>query len=219
MESNYEKQVYMARELFKQYDRKTMIRKFELEHDEEYLYLQLLDQKYRVRLETGEVERQRADAGEQSHQEERETQGAYEPCIDYRAVMTIYDVLCCSGEHPVRSGVWCPLHALQVTMSSPSADLSTAKCARLFAGKPEKLAEVCRRIGGVQPQLRAGADVCWEFSVFPFFPVQLRFWDRDEEFDAKIQLLWDHNSLDFMHFETLYYVMGILMQRLEDMDQ
>lgn len=46
MESNYEKQVYMARELFLNYGQEAMIRRFQLKYDEEYLYMKLLDQEY-----------------------------------------------------------------------------------------------------------------------------------------------------------------------------
>ena len=35
-----------------------------------------------------------------------------------------------------------------------------------------------------------------------------------EEFAPKIMILWDRKALDFMHFETLYYVIGLLLQRL-----
>lgn len=203
MESNYEKQVYTARKLFLQYDSAKMAERFGLLQDAEYLYLPLLDEAYRISKTTGEIGRQEAD-------------GSYAPCMDYNVVMTICDVLCCSKERPALLGEWCPLYALQVTMSSPSPELSTAGCARLFAGKAGALQRICETIGGTRPEISAGADVCWQFAVFPFFPVQLRFWDLDEEFDAKIQLLWDRNALDFMHFETLYYVMGHLMKRLEE---
>lgn len=52
--------------------------------------------------------------------------------------------------------------------------------------------------------------------MFSFFPVAFRFWEGDEEFSPVITLLWDKNSLDFMHFETLYYVMNHLLERLKE---
>lgn len=30
-------------------------------------------------------------------------------------------------------------------------------------------------------------------------------------------ILWDKKALDFMHFETLYYVIGLLLQRLAEL--
>ena len=58
------------------------------------------------------------------------------------------------------------------------------------------------------------ADVCSKIPILPFFPVIFQFWEGDEEFAPKIMILWDRKALDFMHFETLYYVIGLLLQRL-----
>lgn len=200
MESNYEKQVYRAREIFLAYRQDTMIRKFQLEHDEEYLYMKLLDQEYRISRKNGEVERQE--------------NGQTAVCLDYQVVMTLYDVLCCSGEHPELSGEWCPLASLQVTQSSPRASRFTARYAAEFSGKVRELEEACGKLGGERQSVPASADVCYKIQIFPFFPVIFQFWDGDEEFAPKIMILWDQKSLDFMHFETLYYVMLHFLDRL-----
>ena len=39
---NYEKQVYIGRELFLKYDQDKLIKKYGLKHDEEYLYLKYI---------------------------------------------------------------------------------------------------------------------------------------------------------------------------------
>ena len=41
-----------------------------------------------------------------------------------------------------------------------------------------------------------------------------RFSESDEDFDAEIQFLWDENTLQYMHFETLWYVMSHIVRRL-----
>ena len=237
MESNYEKQVYIARDLFLKYDQQEMIRKFDLKHDQDYFYLDMLDQEYRISRTDGRIEVQRGMSGERASEEIQSEEimpeailpeemqlevissevtpaDIFEECLDYQAVMTICDVLCCSDALPTLAHEWCPLYSLQVTMSSPNDTTFTRKYAQRFSGRTEQLKKACQRIGGTQPQVRAGADVCWQFDFFPFFPVQMRFWDGDEEFEPKVQLLWDRNSLKFMHFETTYYAMGYLMERL-----
>ena len=55
--------------------------------------------------------------------------------------------------------------------------------------------------------------------MFPFLPVQLRFWDADEEFPAQLRFLWDRNTLKFLHFETVYYVIGHLLGKLAAEDE
>lgn len=44
-------------------------------------------------------------------------------------------------------------------------------------------------------------------------PVVLQFWDADDEFDAALKIMWDTNTLDFMHFETTFYAANHLLQR------
>ena len=213
MESNYEKQVLMARKLFLNYDQEKMIRKFHLDSDEQWIYLEFLNRIYRISRRTGEIFLSRCLSGDKHGGEDSKNSV---PCMDYQIVMTLYDVLCYSAGIPVLSREWCPIYALQVTMSSPGTDTFTGKYAKLFSGDTERLRCACEKLGGEQPGIVARADVCWQFRVFPFFSVQLRFWDGDDEFEPKLQLLWDRNSLDFMHFETLYYVQGHLMERLKE---
>lgn len=197
MSDNYIRQVLHSRELFLRYDQETMIRKFQLSADESYLYLPFLDRTYRICRKTGRID----------------TDGV--ECLDYNIAMTIYDILCCSKTAPVLAHQWCSLGSLQVTPSSPSDQTFLKKYETAFAGKADLLKDICAKIGGTSPHLTAGADVCWEFQLFPFLPVQFRFWEPDDEFPAQIKLLWDKNTLDFMHFETVYYAMHALMKTLE----
>ena len=53
-QSNYEKMKNSMAEVFLQYDQDNMIRKFQLEHDERYLYIRCLERPYRVSRETGQ---------------------------------------------------------------------------------------------------------------------------------------------------------------------
>ena len=48
------------------------------------------------------------------------------------------------------------------------------------------------------------------------FPVCLRFYDADEEFPASLQFLWDATALDFLYYETLWYVMDELTEELTE---
>lgn len=202
MQTNYDKQVQIAQDLFLKYDQDELIKKYDLEHDTDYLYLVFLGDMCRISRKSGEIEVNDKAAG------------AFVPCSDYNVVMTLYDVLCYPQGTPALADEWRPLEGLQVTMSSPSADVFNQKYADAFAGNIDRLLHACQKIGGMQPRISAGADVCWQFEIFPFFPLQFRFWDQDDEFPAQIRLLWDRNSLKFMHFETLYYAMGHLMHKL-----
>lgn len=215
MMTNYDKQVYMARDLFLNYDQEEMIRKFYLDADETWIRIRMLDRMYRVSRKSGVIEYQNEIKDTACGENQNMTE--YVECCDYQIVMIIYDVLCYAKQKPVLAQQWCPVYGLQRTMSSPSADIFTKRYAEQFSGKCEQLRKACEKIGGKQPENRAGADVCWQLPAFSFLPVQFRFWDGDDEFQPKIQLLWDKNTLDYIHFETTYYVQGHLLERLAEL--
>ena len=59
-------------------------------------------------------------------------------------------------------------------------------------------------------------DVSSILPVFDFLPVMLQFWDADEEFDAVLKFMWDYNTMDFMHFETIAFATMHLIERLKE---
>ena len=199
---NYEKQVYIGRELFLQHDQDKLIEKYALKHNEEYLYLQYIGTEYRISRIDGAIE--------------YVADGEWKDCKEYTIVMTIYDFLCCSGKEilPSLTGQWQPVGRFVTAGSSPSTDLFVEKYARAFSGKVEEVKQACICLGGKQMERLAGADLTFEMPVFQDFSVLFQFWDGDEEFQPKILLLWDKVSLSYLHFETTYYLQGDLLKAI-----
>jgi len=50
--------------------------------------------------------------------------------------------------------------------------------------------------------------------IFPDLSMQLKFYFADEEFPPSLTFLWDKNILDFVRYETVYYIAGVLRDRL-----
>ena len=187
---NYEKQIYIGRELFLQHDQDKLIEKYGLTHNEEYLYLKYVGTEYRINRRDGAIE--------------YVADGEWKDCKEYTMVMTIYDFLCCSGQEilPPLTGQWQPVGRFVTAGSSPSTDSFVEKYARAFSGKVEEVKQACICLGGKQMERLAGADLTFEMPVFQDFSVLFQFWDGDEEFQPKILLLWDKVSLSYLHFET-----------------
>jgi hypothetical protein len=60
---------------------------------------------------------------------------------------------------------------------------------RHFAGNPEALTRAAKSLGG---ELVPGmADRAWRFAALPRVPVALLWWDADDEFPARAELLFD----------------------------
>ena len=57
-------------------------------------------------------------------------------------------------------------------------------------------------------------DIGYEIPVFSFFSLRLRFYRADEEFPAKLSILFDAHTLQYMHYETTYYVVNCLMRAI-----
>lgn len=203
-ESNYEIMKRKMQGHFLEFDQNTMIRRFGLRHDPEYLYITFVGRIYRIGRSTGKVE-----------WSENGFAGVHE--AEYNDAMTIFDVLCCSREECRLSGEFVPVNSLPgVVAGARSGDGMFGDFAKLFDADPEGLRTACRRLGGVS----AGkADVGYELKLFDFLPVRLNFWTADDEFPAELRFLWDRNLLDFMHYETSYFAMFHLLGRIKALMQ
>lgn len=201
--SNYDLQVDTGKKLFLEYEQETLIRKFQLQADELWIYIRYLNTPYRINRKDGSVEEL--------------TQDAWKACRTYTTVMTIYDLLCFhQGKNlPALLGQWCAVGTFVVT-GVQDAGAFTKKYAQLFSGHIARLKAACEAMGGILLPSMAGADVTCQFPATPFFPVLLQFWEGDEEFPAKLALMWDRNTDQFLHFETTFYLQGDLLERLKD---
>ena len=199
---NYDLQVDMAKRIFLQYDQESLIRKFCLDADEQYIYMTYLHTPCRISRESGSVDEYIC--------------GTWQECRNFGTVMTIYDLLCYhKGETaPVLFDRWCTVGTFVVT-GVTQTDTFTGKYAKLFDGRLDALKGACTKLGGALLPSMAGADLTCKFQVTPFFPVLLQFWEGDEEFPPKLLILWDRNADSFLHFETTFYLQGDLLERLK----
>ena len=111
------------------------------------------------------------------------------------------------------SGQWQTLNNLSVHSNfgavGRSPHLETAK---QYSGKVSELTRACTALGG---RASTKADVGFLFDAFPFLPIIFQFWDGDEEFDPKINFLFDSNTLNYIHFETAWYVADHLLELVD----
>lgn len=199
--NNYEQMRDKMRGAFLQYDQQKMIDKFHLDHDADYLYLPFVSRNYRIDRRTGVVTW--SDDGFVHTVE-----------ADYNESMTLYDVLCNSKDDCRLAGKFCPLHAAKGCASTVrvGSDLFQP-AAKQFQGRMELLKKALRALGKPSP---LGGDAAAEVWVLPFLPVVIQFWDADEEFPASFTMLYDENILDYMHFETVFFMTAHLLARVQE---
>ena len=201
MASNYEIMRNQMRGEFVKYNQEKMIRKFSLRNDEESIYIDFMLREYRIDRKTGVVEWS-------------EDHFATSAEADYNESMTIYDILCYSKEDCRLSGNYCPVNMLKGKVKSGSVGSNLfQKSADGFNRKLKELETVCGIFG---EKVDLSGDVAAKLYPFPFLPVILHFWEADEEFPANLKFMFDENILDYMHFETIFFMMGHIVKRIQE---
>ncbi len=199
--SNYDLTRNRVRGEFLKYDQQRMIDKFSLAHDKSYLYVTMLHRDYRIDRGSGVIEW--SDDGFATTFE-----------ADFNSSLTICDVLCDSKDGAALSGRYCGVRSLRGTVKSGGlGDELFQSSADAFNGHTDALREACRRFGTL---ITLSGDVAARLDAFPFLPVILQFWEADEDFPAALKFLFDENILDFMRFETVFYLMGHILDRIRE---
>lgn len=219
--SNYETTKKESQKLFLKYDQQRMINKFHLEHDDDFLYIEFVARRYRIDRHNGSVEwkenaeqanaPQIADCKYDEHSSVKNESGLWHEA-GFEEVLSIFDVLCYSKDDCRLSGNYCSISNVKGAnlAAAPGNDMF-APAARSFDHHIDRLAAACEALGGTKEKI---GDVSYKIPVFPFLSIQLQFWEGDDEFPPQLKFMWDENILQFMHFETTFYVTGHVIDRL-----
>ena len=199
--SNYEIMRNQMRSEFIKYDQTMMIQKYSLKNDSEYLYLDFVLRHYRIDRKNGIAEW--SDDCFRNYVE-----------ADYNESMTIYDVLCYGKNTSGLSGKYCSLNMLKGTVkSSTPGNNMFQRAADYFNGKVKELEAVCELMG---ERVDLKGDVAIKLYPFSFLPVILQYWEADDEFPANLKFMFDENILKYMHYETIFFMTGHLIRRIQD---
>ena len=185
-QSNYDQVIENWRLKFLEMDQEELIRKFQLEADEEFLYIIYFSKRFRIDRKNGFI-----------------TEDWKSPGFD--TVMNIYNTFYYSAAHPVASGNLVAFRQVKRVYPFEAAYRRTIifRLQELFAGKTEELRKACEALGGT---LLPQGDVGYVLPVFPFLNIAVLFWDKDEEFEAQANMLFDSEITEFMHEENVVCV-------------
>lgn len=185
-QSNYDQVIENWRLKFLEMDQEELIRKFQLEADEEFLYIIYFSKRFRIDRKNGFI-----------------TEDGKSPGFD--TVMNIYNTFYYSAAHPVASGNLVAFRQVKRVYPFEAAYRRTIifRLQEFFAGKTEELRKACEALGGT---LLPQGDVGYVLPVFPFLNIAVLFWDKDEEFEAQANMLFDSEITEFMHEENVVCV-------------
>lgn len=198
--SNYEITKKRVQKEFVHYDHEKMIQKFHLENDENYLYMNFLNRRYRIHRISGKVEWLEKETVQEA---------------GFNEVLTLLDVLCDSKEGGIASGEFINMQSMSSIKGSTGnvgGNYYQAD-AKLFSEQKEKLARACERLHGIP---KGKGDVAYEIPVFEFLSFMIQFWEADEEFSESLEIFVDKNTLQFMRYETMWYAVSHMLERVKE---
>lgn len=134
---------------------------------------------------------------------------------DFNEVMTIYDILCYSENGAAPANEFALIQRLSNVQNAASyaGDGAFKRDEAFFDGKTEVLAGALEKLNG-KPYGKG--DVSFRIPVFQSLDVIFSFWNSDEEFPAQIKFLCDKNMLQYMHYETIWYLISHIMRRIKE---
>lgn len=201
--NNYQIQVLQAKKRFLTYDQQELIDRCTLQFDDDFLYVTLLSEPYRIRRSTGDMERLRG--------------GVWVDGNAFNEVMTILDWLCDSQSHRCTTGRWINVVTHGHYFHGSLQDDVNSPYARLFDENPTAFAAACRALKG---ESLPGADLGYAIELIDGLRIFVQLWHGDEEFPPSLRCLWDENTSRYLRYETTWFATGLLMERIkEKMDE
>lgn len=192
---NYEIARDRAQAYFLGFDQQELIRAWNLKNDDARLYVEFMGREYAICRGSGTVTQ--LSSGKQAGFEE---------------VLSIFDLLCHSGEHKQICGAYAPVNSLKGAPKNGGVQTAFhSTFADIIDKSPENFCRACRALGGEQVCM---GDIGFRFPVFRDLSVLLKFYHADEDFPAGLTLLWDENTLQFIHYETVFYIAGFLIHTI-----
>ena len=192
---NYEIARDRAQVYFLNFDQQAIIDRWGLRNDANYLYLDFVGRPYRICRKSGRVERL-FDSTQ----------------ADFSETLSIFDLLCHKGNDQFLTGRYAPVNSLRGRPVSAGVDAEFhGKVARYYDTNPALLKAACSALGGTPVNM---GDIGFCFPIFDKMQVILKFYHSDEDFPASLTFLWDENTLNFVFYETVFYIAGFLLDTL-----
>jgi len=197
--NNYLIQAQQAKQRFLTYDQEKLIRKFDLQHDAKYIYVNLLCQRYRIDRATGDLQKRENEIWCDGN--------------TYEEVMTLLDLLCDSRDDRCLSGQWQNMQSFGLQFHQNLLEDSRDAFAERIDADPQWLHRAAERLSA---EKIAGGDFGYAFSLFDGLKIGLLFWHGDDEFAPRVRYLWDANAKQYIRYETMYFAVTLLRRRIRE---
>ena len=129
--------------------------------------------------------------------------------------MILYDLLGYSEKGASPSGNYTQVQNLARVVSTVkyAGQGMHDRNAQSMDGREEELRAACEALGGTP---WGKGDVSYMIPLYRGLQFVFSFWNSDDEFPASASVLFDSNSLKYMHYETLWYCLGHIFSRIKE---
>ena len=196
---NYLIQANQAKQHFLTYDQERLVRKLGARSDKQYIYVTFLNDPYRLERTTGDFQRWDGTAWVDGN--------------SFAEVMTLLDMICDSREDRFISGRWKSMSDFGLMFHQNLLEDRKDAAADIFNRDPEGFRRACIAMGG---QPIPGADIGYAIALFDGLRIGVQFWHGDDEFYPRLRYLWDENALQYIRYETMHYVIPLMLKRLKE---
>ena len=191
--NNYEMMLRDACRRFVSYDMAVLAKRPGVEDRGDHLKTEFLGEPVLLRKEDGRI-----TVGDQD--------------ADFGQALSVLDWLCDRKENAHAAGEYCTVGSLPgIYVGGSGLVMSADALAKQIDVAPEKFRKVCAKLGGREVAL---GDLAYCIPIFGDLSMCMKFYFGDEEFPPQLTFLWDRNSLQFVRYETVYYIAGCLQKRL-----
>jgi hypothetical protein len=101
-----------------------------------------------------------------------------------------------------------------IIFSSTNIKWMTAPLGKLFSGDYAAFSQTMGKLGGVYNGKSKSGGHSWLLKVLPKIPLQIVYYDGDDEFPCEVQIWFDKNASLFMEFECLAFLEGCLVRAM-----
>lgn len=205
-ESNYDKFKNDALVRFLTYEQEPLISRLKLKADETYIYVTFCSREYRIHRQEPLMEYRNLYGNRENWTE-----------ANANAVLTILDLLCHTEKAVELSGNYTTLEGLNRvqagTASRTLGDGFFSERIRFFNNHVEEVKKACETLGGVS---MGKGDIAYRIPLFGAIALQFSFYEEDDEFPAQLTYFMDEKICDFLFYETLWYMVNLVMEQIEE---
>lgn len=134
---------------------------------------------------------------------------------DFSPTLSILDYVCDRKPSAIAANVFCPVTSLPgVFVGGSGLVMKNGALGQRIQQDPAAFQKACESLGGVAT---GAGDMGYRLHIFPDLCMELKFYFADEDFPPQLTFLWDKNILQFVRYETVYYIAGYLTRELRSL--